>query len=205
MATSWTLTTLKTAIKNHVEDQGTDFDTNINDLIKLGEDMLLKDLPLTIFDGRDNVSIAAAGQTPNKPTGCILTHEISYISSSVTYHLYPRRYSFLRAYCPNTTQAAPKFFADDYAEDKYWIAPVPNLTVTAEALMTKRPASITAGSTSWLGSNVGDLFLKACLIKAELFGMADERVPVWRREYGALLATAQRDFAHLLRRPYMGG
>lgn len=203
MATSWTLTTLKTALKNHVEDQGTEFSDNLNTIIQLAEDRTLKALPLTIFDGRGNVSIAAAGQTPNKPTGCILTHEISYISSSVTYHLYPRRYSFLRAYCPNTTQAAPKYFADDYAEDKYWIAPVPNLTVTAEALMTLRPASITAGSTSWLGSNVGDLLFAACMMGAEQFTVAWDEAKAWEVIFARRLADAQRDFARLLRRPYM--
>lgn len=205
MATSFTLATLKTAIKNHVEDQGTDFNDNIETLIKLGEDMVLKDLPLTIFDGRANVSIAAGTQATNKPTGCIVAHEISYISTT-TFILYPRRYSFLRAAVPNTTQAAPRWFADDYSESQFWIAPSPNLTVTGEALMTKRPDSLVTDTTgTWLSENVGDVLLDACLIRADLFNVADERIATWRVEYEKKLATARLAFAHLLRRPYLGG
>lgn len=205
MASSFTLATLVSAVEDHVEDDGTEMTAIINTLVQLAEDSILKALPLTIFDGRGDVAIAAGVQATNKPTGCILAHEISYVSGGSTVILLPRRYSWLRAAVPNTTQAAPKWFADDYSEAAFWIAPNPNLTVTGEALMTKRPDSLVTDTTgTWISQNLGDLLLCACAANAERFGMAWDDAAKWKADFARELATAQRAFAHLIRTPYMG-
>lgn len=207
MSSAFTLATLEATIRDHVEEQGSadEFDDNFNILVQLAEDEILKALPLTIFDARDDVALVAGTQNPDKPTGCILAHELSYTSGSTIVMLYPRRYSWLRAAVPNATQAAPKWFANDYAEDKLWIAPNPNVTATAEALMTKRPDSlVTDSGGTWLSTNLGDLLLCACAANAERFGMAWEDAAKWKADYTRQLAAAHVAFAHLIRKPYMG-
>jgi len=199
MASSFTLATLKTALKNHVEDQGSDFSDNLDVLIQLGEDRVLKDLPLTIFDDRGNVTVTAGTQTATKPTGAIVTRELYYVSAAVRYFLRKRTQEFCNAYAPNTTQAAPKYFADDYSPTEYLISPNPNLTVTAEALFTKRPVSLVTDTTgTWLSNNVGDVLLHACLISVEKYNLADERIALWVAEYGKLLAAARVTLRDLL-------
>lgn len=201
MASSWTYTTLKQAIKDHIEDQGTDFDGVVDELIGLGEDRILKDLPLSIFDARANVIITAGLQTASKPSGAIATLELYYTSGGSRVVLTPRTYSYCIAFSPNTSQATPKYFAEDYSETQYWIAPNPNVSVTGEALHTKRPASIVTATTTFLGTNVGDLLLDACMIAAERFTLADEKA-VWEADYARDLQAARIDFRQILRRSY---
>jgi len=199
MASSFTLATLKAALQDHVVDEGTPLSDNLSMLIQLGEDRVLKDLPLTIFDDRGNVTVTAGTQTATKPTGAIVTRELYYVSAAVRYFLRKRTQEFCNAYAPNTTQAAPKYFADDYSTTTYLISPNPNLSVTAEALFTKRPASLVADTTgTWLSNNVGDVLLHACLISVEKYNLADERVPLWKTEYAALLASARATLKDLL-------
>lgn len=201
MPTAWTYTTLKAAIKNHVEDQGTNFDANIDTLIQLGEDRILKDLPLSIFDARGNVNIVAGVQTANKPAGAIATRELSYIDgASKTVVLKPRTYGYCRAYANDVTQRTPKYFSEDYSETQYWLAPNPNFSVTAEALITKRPASIVTATSTFVGTNLGDLLLASCAIAAERFNLGWEEKKDWMQEYAGLLGAARVDLRHLLRR-----
>ena len=201
MSTSFTASSLETAIKNHVADQGSDFDDNVNTLIKLAEDMILKDLPLAIFDARGDVSITAGTQTATKPSGTITMRELYYTSSSVRYILLPRTYSFCLDYSTNTTQATPKYFAEDYSSTQIYISPSPNVTVTAEALITKRPDSIVDGST-FIGTNLGDLLFNACLITANRFGLATPEKQDAQADYDRALASAQITLRHLLPRDY---
>lgn len=202
MATAWTYTTLKIALKAHVEDQGTNFDAQVDNLIKLGEDRIVKDLPLSIFDGRSNVSIAQGVQTASKPAGALVTRAITYTDqiTSKAVRLVPRSYGWLRARVDDTTQRTPKYFADDYSETQYWFAPNPNLTVTAEGSVTARPASIVSATTTFIGTNLGDLLLAACAIAAERFNLGWDESKDWMQEYAMLVASARVDLRELLRR-----
>lgn len=203
MATSFTLATLKSAIQGFAEDSGADFAGQLDMLIQLAEDRVLKDLPLSVFDALGSVSIAAGTQTASKPSGAIAIQGLSYINAGTRTILEPRTYSFCLDYSPTTTQATPKYFAEDYSSSQIWIAPNPNVTVTAEAVMTKRPNSLVTDTTgTFISTNIGDLLLAACLISAEQFNIATEQAAMWQAQYAALLASAQNDFKHLLRRGY---
>lgn len=202
MASAWTYTTLKQAIKDHCEDQTTDFAAQLDMLIGLGEDMILKDLPLAIFDAKANVIITAGTQTASKPAGSIATLELYYTSAGSRVVLKPRTYSYCIEFSPNTSQAPPKYFAEDYSETQYWLAPNPNISVTAEALHMKRPASIVTATTTFIGTNVGDLLLDACMIAAERLALAKDEKIDWLNDYGKDLKAARVDLRHLLRRSY---
>lgn len=204
MATSFTYSTLKQFIKDGVEDQGTTFDGVVDTIIKLGEDRILRDLPLAIFESRDqNVALVAGTQTAAKPSNTVVTHELYYIdANSQRVTLLPRTRSFCLAYCPDTTQRTPKYFDDGYSETEYFISPVPNVTVTAKADVTKRPASIVTATTTFLGTNVGDLLLASCMISAEQFNLGWAEAKDWGATYVDKLTSARVDLRHLLRRDY---
>lgn len=204
MPTSWTYATLKQAVKDHVEDHGTAFDGVIDNLIKLGEDRIVKDLPLTIFDARDqDVTITAGTQTATKPTDAIATRELYYVDDNSTrVVLLPRSYSWIRAAYPDTTQRTPKYFAEDYSETQYFIGPNPNVSKTAKADVTKRPASIVSASTTWIGTNAGDLLLASCMVAAERFNLGWAESKDWKADYDELVTAARIDFRHILRRDY---
>jgi hypothetical protein len=203
LATSFTLATLKTQIQNHAEDQGSEFASELDTLIQLGEDAIVRDLPLSTFDSRAAVSIVAGTQTATKPTDTITVRELYYTSAGARVILMPRSYSFCLDYAPTTTQAAPKYFADEYSETEVYIAPNPNVTVTAEAYITKRPTSlVTNTSGTFISKNLGDLLLAACMISAERYIIALEQLTDWKAAYQTALLSAAVDLRHLIRRDY---
>ena len=170
MATSFTLATLKTQIQNHAEDQGSEFADELDTLIQLGEDAIIRDLPLSIFDAQNAVSIVAGIPTASKPTDTITIRELFYSSGGTITVLLPRSYSFCLDYAPSTAQGAPKYFAEEYSETELDLAPNPNLTVTASAVYTKRPTSLVASASgTFLSKNLGDLLLASCMIAAERY------------------------------------
>lgn len=205
MATSFTYATLKTAIKNFVEDQGTDFDANVDAIIGLGEDRCVKDLDLEQWYVEDTTKTIAQGdRTLTLPTGSLRVGDIFITTSGTTKApLIERTYSYLRDYAPgDTPQARPKFWAP-FSETAIAIAPASDASYAVTMKHLKRPAGLASGNTTtWLGTNLGDLLLYACLINAELYGVNDERIPAWTTEYQRALAAALVQFRNLVRRDY---
>jgi hypothetical protein len=175
-------------------------------LIKLAEDNLLRDLDLEIFKATAAVVLTQANQAVTKPTGYLACDTFFYTLAGVRTQLEPRSYDFVIDYAPNaTTEGLPRYFAE-LSTTQVIVGPAPNAAVAAAGgtmRFTKRPNSVvtdTAGS--WLSLNVGDLLLHACLAAADRFNIADERIPMWRKEYDRLLQSALHDFRHLRARSY---
>jgi len=206
MSASFTLATLKTAIQDRAEDEGTALAASLNIIIQLAESRLLRELPLSIWQVRGSVQITAGTQTAPKPTGAIAFHALIYTNGSgVVQFLQPRTWAYCQDYAPNTTQDTPKYYAEDYSETEIYISPNPNVTVTATGLYTKRPLSLVDSSGgTWLSQKLGDLLLAACMSATEEYDVAPELVTMWEEKYETLYIAAVRDMAHLLPRNYTG-
>lgn len=203
MSSSYTLAQLKTSIKDFVEDQGTDFDGSINDLIKLAEDKVLIDLDIDIFDETDSVTLTDAVQTATIPTGFLKIRSMFNTSGTTRTFLEQRTFEYLVDYWPSTTVKGTPLYWAPYTTTTIYIAPTPSATTTATARGIKRPTSIitdTAGS--WLSLNCGSLLLKACLVVSEQFNIADERIGGWKAEYAEDLEARRIEFRHLLHKDY---
>lgn len=204
MATAFTYATLKSRLQNWSEDQGTTFATDVDDIIKLGEDKCLKALGLSIFDSNEAITAVTAA-TKAKPTGTILTRSLSLVIGGSKVHLKKKTKSYIEDYWPiAATTGVPKFFADDYSATEWLIGPTPAAgpNYSGEAVVLKRPASIVDTSPSWLGTNVGDLLFKACQIEANIYMVADERLDTLRTEFKDALTLNLRDLRSLIRTDY---
>lgn len=203
MSSSYTLAQLKTDIKNFIEDQGTDFDSSVNNLIKLAEDKCLIDLDLDIFDATDSVALSTLSQTASLPSGFLKIRSMFYKSGTRRYFLEPRTYEYLVDYWSDTaTGSAPLYWAP-YTSSTIYLAPPPDAAYTATARGIKRPNSVvTDTSGSWLSLNCGSLLLKACLVVSEQFNISDERINGWKTEYAEDLALRRVEFRHLLHKDY---
>jgi len=199
MSTVFTYESLKTSIKNHAEDQGVNFANNIDTMIRIGEDRVIRELPLSVYQAKGNVTITQGTQATTKPTGALAIHNLYYLLAGERKFIEPRPYSYCLDYAPNTTQAPPKYFAEDYSATEMWLAPAPNLSVTAEAFYLKRPNSIiTDINGTWISLNAGDLLLAACMIAGERYNIDMEKMTMWLTDYPLLLASAYTQFEHLL-------
>ena len=195
MATALTYALLTTALKNHVEDQGTAFSANADTIIKLGEDRVLKDFDLEIFDTTEAISITVDVATITKPANIIAPRTLWYTNGdSKRVVLRQRTYEFLQDYWPTPgSTGEPKYFCE-LTETTWGVAPTPNASRNGTARFIKRPTSVvTQTAGTWLSLNFGDLLLRACLMCAEAYLKADERIGVWKAEYADLLASAQRE------------
>lgn len=202
MSTAFTLTTLKTAIKNHVEDQGTTFDNNVATIIALGEDRCVKDLDFEMWYVVDATKTLTQGsRVLTLPDGSLRVGDIFITVSSSYAQLQERTYSYLLDYAPGSTQGQPKYWAP-YSETQIAVGKVPDSAYPVTMKHLKRPDGLSTTSPSWLSSNLGDLLLDACLSRAEAFLKADERIDVWEKRYQVELAAARAQFAHLLRREF---
>lgn len=207
MATAFTYTTLAEALAGHLEED--DFDGNVDTLIRLGEDDLLKALDLEIFKATDPVSFVNGVATVTKPTGYLKADNFYYTSAGARAFLEERTVDYLIDYWPAaaTVTNTPKFYAE-LNETQLLVAGTPGAGIAgANGTMRhlKRPASIVDTPTTWLGTNVGDLLMHACMVAAEKFGMNDERIQMWRGEYAKLLQGALIQFANLRSRSYFVG
>jgi|TARA_R110000751_G_scaffold20113_2_gene59382 hypothetical protein len=206
MSASFTLATLKTAIKERAEDVGAQFAASLDVIIQLAENRILRELPLSVWQLRGNVTITQGSQTAAKPTDAIAIHDLIYTDSAgVVHFLKPRSWAYCQDYAPNTTQGTPKYYAEDYSETHIYIAPSPNLATTATALYTKHPNSIVTDTTgTFISQKMADLLLSACMVQAEQYDIAPDIAKMWEANYDRLLIGAAREFAHLLPRNYTG-
>lgn len=209
MASSFTLATLKTAMQDAVEDQGTEFSGKLNELIQRAEDRLLLDLNFEIWDAWDSITFVNGTRTATLPTSFLDVRKLYYTASSSVNWLEERTQDYILDYWPSTTgvTTAPKFWAP-YSSTQIIVGGTPGATpTTGTANGTKRPTSlVTDTSGTWLSQNVGSLLLHSALIEANKHLVADERLAMLTTEYQDLLAKAQRQFAHLLRMEFrLGG
>jgi len=198
---SFTLAQLKTAIKNHVENQGSAFDDNIDTIIQRGEDRLVRDFDLEIFDSEQDITLTVDVATITKPASTIAPRTLWYTNgSSDRVVLRQRTYEFLQDYWPTPGDTGePKYFCE-LTTTTWGVAPTPAATRTGKARVVKRLTSIvTDTSGSWLSLNFGDLLLLACLIGVEQFEKADDRIAVWEKDYLDMLAIAKREIRSGLR------
>ena len=201
MALALTLATLKTAIQNHIENQGAAFSGNLNTLIQLGEDRVVKDFDLEIFDSEQDITLTINVATITKPSNTIAGRTLWYTNgSSDRVVLRQRTYEFIQDYWPTPADTGePKFFCE-LTTTTWGVAPTPAATRTGKARCIIRPTSIvtdTAGT--WVSLNFGDLLLRACLMMSEAFEKADDRIMIWKMEYTDLLAVAKREIRSGLR------
>lgn len=207
MSVTYSYSTLTTEIIKQAHDDGTAFAAEVDNLIATGETKLLRDLDLEIFDSTDTGSFAYGSQNVTKPTGYLACRTLSYVSSGTTrVFMTPKTYDFLIDYWPTSgTVGLPKYYAE--LNTTTWVvAPTPNSAYTWTARFMKRPTGLSgSNTTSWLGTNAGDLLLLACMIASEAYLEADERIATWKAEYQEKLGMAKYELRRMTRSDYAPG
>ena len=143
---SFTLASLKTAVKDYCEVSETTFDTQLTTFIKEAEERILKNVELPVF--RKNVTgTATSGNTYlSTPSDFLASYSLAVISGSVYEYLLLKHTSFIRTYTPNaSTTGTPKYYAL-FDDNTFILAPTPDSNYEFELHYKFRPASLTAGA-----------------------------------------------------------
>ena len=169
---SFTLSTLKTAIQDYLENQETTFANNLNNFIKSAEERIFKSVDLEFF--RKNVT--GATTSSNKflavPTDYLSSFSLSLEVSSSKVFLLQKDVNYIQEYNPNeSTTGQPKYYAL-YDVNNFILAPTPDANYTAELHYYYRPSSLTAAGdsgTTWLSTNAPNAMLFGSIVEAYTF------------------------------------
>ena len=169
---SFTLATLKTAIKDYLENQETTFVNHLDDFIKSAEERILKSVELEFF--RKNVT--GAMTTSNKflavPDDYLASFSLSIESSSSKVFLLQKDVNYIQEFTPNaSTTGQPRFYAL-FDVNNFIIAPTPDSDYSVELHYYFRPSSLTAAGdsgTTWLSTNAPNAMLFGSLVEGYTF------------------------------------
>jgi len=206
MSLSYTYATLSTALKNTIDGDtsstgGLASATNLDNIIKAGEERILSELPLVVFDAEATVTLTINVATVDKPSGYLTWRSANFTDgSSNKVQLDLRTLEYLEDYWPNSASTGtPKFLAD-YSSTQWKVAPTPAATRSGKAIYVKRPTSlVTDTAGTWISQNLGLLLYSACLANGEKFIKSDERASFWEADYQRAYQAALIEFRHMLR------
>ena len=168
---TYTLTTLKQAIQDYVENDETTFVNNLNNFIENTEERILKLVDLDYFRKNVTASVASGNKFLALPSDYLATFSLSIVNNGSNEFLLQKDVNFLQEYAPDpTVTGVPKYYGL-FDVDNLILAPTPNQVYTAELHYYYRPQSITSSSsgTSWFGENAPDVLLYGCLVEAYTF------------------------------------
>ena len=192
---SFTLATLKTAVKDYCETSESTFDTQLTTFIQEAEERILKNVELPDFRKNVTGTSTASSTYLSTPSDFLSPYSLAVISSSVYSYLLFKHVSFVRDYTPNSsTTGLPKYYAV-FDENTFILAPTPDSNYTFELHYKHRPASLTAGAdsgTTWLSTNAPDALLYGTLVEAATFLKVPEEVAQYEQRFVSATAALKR-------------
>jgi len=197
-------TTLVANIQNFLEDDSTELQASVDEIITQAEDMIFQRLPnLPCFRNTTSANLVA-GTNDYVVASARMIRQVSVISSNILSYLDHRVDSYLRDYWPNlTTQGTPKFYSTKSANTSgttITIAPTPNAADTYQVdFIAPETGLSSTNSNSWVGDNAENVLLSACLYEASAFLKAGETLALYKTQFDEavqlFVQEMQRDYA----------
>jgi hypothetical protein len=195
-------TQLKANIENFLEDDSTELQASVDEIITQAEDMIFQRLPnLPCFRNTTSANLVA-GTNDYVVASARMIRQVSVISSNILSYLDHRVDSYLRDYWPNlTTQGTPKFYSTKSANTSgTTIAPTPNAADTYQVdFIAPETGLSSTNSNSWVGDNAENVLLSACLYEASAFLKAGETLALYKTQFDEavqlFVQEMQRDYA----------
>jgi hypothetical protein len=105
-----------------------------------------------------------------------------------------RKYEYLREYWPDATNTdVPRYYCD-YNYDNWLVAPTPSDDFAFEVLYYERLQPLdSTNQTNWFTIYAPQALLYGSLLQAMPFLKNDERMPMWKAEYQAIIQTLKAE------------
>jgi len=197
-------TTLVANIQNFLEDDSTELQASIDQIIAQAEEMVFQRLAnLPCFRNTTTANLVV-GTTDYVVASARMIRQVSVISSNVSSYLDHRVDSYLRDYWPNlTTQGTPKFYSTKSANTAgttIRIAPTPDTADSYQVDFIAPEAGLSSSNANtWVGDNAENVLLSACLYEASAFLKAGETLTLYKTQFDEALQLfvqeMQRDYA----------
>jgi hypothetical protein len=105
-----------------------------------------------------------------------------------------RKYEYLREYWPDATETdVPRYYCD-YNYDNWLVAPTPSDEFAFEVLYYERLQPLdSTNQTNWFTIYAPQALLYGSLLQAMPFLKNDDRIPMWKAEYQAIIQTLKAE------------
>mgnify|MGYP001162780407 FL=1 len=204
-------TQLKTSIQRFIEDDSTELDTSIPEIIKQAESMIFSRLPNLPCFRQTLSSNFVIGTATYDVANARMIRQVQFTnSSSNVIFLKHRTDSYIRDFSPNvTTQGDPEFYATKNATTsgiQILVSPVPSATLSYEVDFIGLETGLSANNAnSWIGDNAEQVLLSACLYETSTFLKAPDTVNLYKQQFDEAIALFQQEMQRNYASEYEGG
>ncbi len=189
---------LKTDIINTIENDSSEFETQISFFVEKAEDRLIKELDDPGLDNYSTFSFTASDPVVSLPADALVIRNVNYTTSVSTtdvpasskVNLLQRTYEYAIDYFPfaSASTGTPRYYSRK-TNTQIYIVPTPASAVSGEIQYTRRPLALaSATGTSVTTSNYFSEFcynalFSACMIEASYFIKDLNAVATWEAKY----------------------
>ena len=204
-------TQLETNIKNFLEDDGSEFDASIPEIIAQAENMIFARLPNLPCYRKELTGNFVIGTNQYDVATARMIRQVAVTKAdSDVIYLKHRIDSYLRDYVPRaSTSGEPFMYATKKATTsgiKILIGPVPSATLAYEIDFIGLETGLSStNANNWVGDNAEQVLLSACLYESSAFLKAPDSVNLYKAQFDEAIALFQQEMQRNYQAEYEGG
>jgi hypothetical protein len=203
-------TELVADIQNFMEDDSTEFQNSIPDIITQAEAMIFSRLPSLPCYRQSSPLATVDGQANYTISNARMIRQIDILSASGISYLNHRIDSYLRDYWPDATATGtPVMYSTKSASTSgitVTFAPTPNSIIITNVDFIAPETGLSSGNAnSWIGDNAEQVLLSACLYESSSFLKAPDGVNLYKAQFDEAIALFQQEMQRNYTAEYEGG
>jgi hypothetical protein len=183
---------LKTDLINTTENDSSEYESQISNIVERAESRLMKELDDFGLDNYSSFSFTAGDPIVTVPEGTLVVRNVNYktsASSNIT-PLLQRTYEYAIDYFPHASASTgtPRYYSRKNNTEIY-IVPTPASALTGEIQTTKRPLALSsatgasATTSNYFSEFCYNALFDACMVESMIFMKNFSLVPTMEQKY----------------------
>jgi len=203
-------TTLVANIQNFVEDDSTELEASIPQIIAQAEEMIFQRLPNLPCFRKTSTASMVAGTADYTLASARMIRQLSITNSGNVSYLDHRIDSYLRDYWPNSsTQGTPIMYSTKTASTSgitVTVAPTPDSTYSYTIDYIAPETGLSSGNpNTWISDNAEVVLLSASLYETSAFLKAGETLNLYKAQFDEAIQLFQQEMSRNYNAEYNGG
>jgi hypothetical protein len=203
-------TTLVANIQNFVEDDSTELEASIPQIIAQAEEMIFQRLPNLPCFRKTSTASMVAGTADYTLASARMIRQFSITNSGNVSYLDHRIDSYLRDYWPNSsTQGTPIMYSTKTASTSgitVTVAPTPDSTYSYTIDYIAPETGLSSGNpNTWISDNAEVVLLSASLYETSAFLKAAETLNLYKAQFDEAIQLFQQEMSRNYNAEYNGG
>ena len=183
---------LKTDLINTTENDSSEYESQISNIVERAESRLMKELDDFGLDNYSSFSFTAGDPIVTVPEGTLVVRNVNYktsASSNIT-PLLQRTYEYAIDYFPHASASTgtPRYYSRKNNTEIY-IVPTPASALTGEIQTTKRPLALSsatgasATTSNYFSEFCYNALFDACMVESMIFMKNFSLVPTMEQKF----------------------